>query len=478
MSTLAEQVVAQLKTDMDNVYDAGYQKGAKESDGYGVGYSRGQNDFGIPNEVTGTHCVHLDYVNENPHNVKVQLSSDTITDFSGIEVRVVKRNLINKELLKDIANYDHTDLPYFRKYYWLKPNTLYKVKAKKPQTGDNNSIYGTFLGNGLYDNNAASGLIVIANDNAVDNELVFNTVDDGLIIIKSNGNGIGHVVESTREHFKEIIDSTEVMVYRYEKGLKCEYEPYYEEVYYANADGTVDGITSISPVMSIMCEGVDITAKYYQTQTVEYDKFWDTYLQYGTRTFFYDGGFDNEGWTDSIFKPKYVIKPTSIHSLFTDSLITEINVKDEILDVSEVTSPFQMFYGANVVTIGTLNFAKATNLQRVFTGAKKLKYIGELRNIQQECTFSDTFQTCESLRQISITGIIGKSINFQWSTLLEVESAKNIIQCLANLIETNPFTQTITFHANVWSALDAEGNASPSGNTWKEYIESIGWLSA
>lgn len=30
MSTLAEQVVEQLKTDMDNVYDAGYQKGLKE----------------------------------------------------------------------------------------------------------------------------------------------------------------------------------------------------------------------------------------------------------------------------------------------------------------------------------------------------------------------------------------------------------------------------------------------------------------
>ena len=30
MSTLAEQVVEQLKTDMDNVYDAGYQKGKSE----------------------------------------------------------------------------------------------------------------------------------------------------------------------------------------------------------------------------------------------------------------------------------------------------------------------------------------------------------------------------------------------------------------------------------------------------------------
>lgn len=36
MSTLAEQVVEQLKTDMDNVYDAGYQKGKSEGGEYNL----------------------------------------------------------------------------------------------------------------------------------------------------------------------------------------------------------------------------------------------------------------------------------------------------------------------------------------------------------------------------------------------------------------------------------------------------------
>lgn len=38
MSTLAEQVVEQLKTDMDNVYDAGYQKGKSEGGIFPIDY--------------------------------------------------------------------------------------------------------------------------------------------------------------------------------------------------------------------------------------------------------------------------------------------------------------------------------------------------------------------------------------------------------------------------------------------------------
>ena len=63
--SLAEQVITQLKTDFDNVYDAGYQKGVSETDVYDVGFSDGQSQFGIQNEVTGIGVVTCDYVNEN-----------------------------------------------------------------------------------------------------------------------------------------------------------------------------------------------------------------------------------------------------------------------------------------------------------------------------------------------------------------------------------------------------------------------------
>lgn len=44
MSTLAEQVVEQLKTDMDNVYDAGYQKGVLASGSATLGIKTGTVD--------------------------------------------------------------------------------------------------------------------------------------------------------------------------------------------------------------------------------------------------------------------------------------------------------------------------------------------------------------------------------------------------------------------------------------------------
>ena len=99
MSTLAEQVVEQLKTDMDNVYDAGYQKGLKEVGGLDV------SKFGIQNEVTGKGLVTLDYVNENEHNVEVKLSSDTVTDFSGVEVKCIGKNFFDLNYALDKNNY-------------------------------------------------------------------------------------------------------------------------------------------------------------------------------------------------------------------------------------------------------------------------------------------------------------------------------------------------------------------------------------
>ena len=109
MSTLAEQVVEQLKTDMDNVYDAGYQKGLKEIGGLDI------SKFGIQNEVKGTGLVTLDYVNENEHEVEVKLSSDTVTDFSGVEVKVLGKNLFDLAKAQDESNYlrDGGMVPYY-----------------------------------------------------------------------------------------------------------------------------------------------------------------------------------------------------------------------------------------------------------------------------------------------------------------------------------------------------------------------------
>lgn len=317
-------------------------------DGYG-GSGLDASLFGIPNEVKGTNIVTCDYVNENEHNAEVKLSSDTVTDFSGVEVKCV-------------------------------------------------------------------------------------------------GN----------------------------------YEPYTEKTYTANADGTVDGVTSISPTMNIICEGVDISVKYYCVPKVEWHRFWDEYQKQGALGN-YSNAFSGIQWTEKNFKPKYDIIPkeggaTNIFSgnNIKQDLAEYLDILNIKLDFSNIVKSHYTFYNSHFTRLPLLDMRLCTHLDNSFAYMSYLKIIDELI-VNENCIFTDTFIQCKDLRFIKMSGKIGKSINFQWSGLLSVESAKNIIQCLANLVDTNPSTQTITFHDNVWNLLDAEGNAAPNGITWKNYITEIGW---
>jgi hypothetical protein len=72
MSTLAEQVVEQLKTDMDNVYDAGYQKGVLASGSATLGIKTGTV------EVSGGYTMKINHgCGKLPLFVVVGASLDT-----------------------------------------------------------------------------------------------------------------------------------------------------------------------------------------------------------------------------------------------------------------------------------------------------------------------------------------------------------------------------------------------------------------
>ena len=85
---------------------------------------------------------------------------------------------------------------------------------------------------------------------------------------------------------------------------------------------------------------------------------------------------------------------------------------------------------------------------------------------------------CYALVSIIAEGVIAMSISLSHSSLLTIESAKSFILCLKNYVGTDKeFACTITFNPATWELLDAEGEtASPNGNSWKTYIEDLGWL--
>lgn len=248
--SIAEKLI-KVAENQQKVYDAGYQKGVSETDGYGVGYNDGQADFGIPNEVTGTGIVTLDYVNENEHNVEVKLYSDTVTDFSGVEVRQLGKNIWDKDYASDRNNWlDISIYPSIPIFVGKGSN----VTISYPQTLPLGlEICFVITKDGAFGNHYKwlyhTGVEVYNN-----NEVTFIAENDYIYVNHfCNANAVFEDV------MKYIGNELQIEI----SPIKTEYEPYTEKTYTANADGTVDGVTSISPTMNIICEGVDISAKYF-----------------------------------------------------------------------------------------------------------------------------------------------------------------------------------------------------------------------
>lgn len=459
MSTLAEQVVEQLKTDMDNVYDAGYQKGLKEVGGLDV------SKFGIQNEVTGTNIVTLDYVNENEHNVGVKLSSDTVTDFSGVEVTCVSKNMFNYEYASDINNWDITrGNSYIMPIFVGKGGTV-TISFKNEMSIGLGFVFGIDVGGVNYTTHTIYHTTQPSMWNIPCTATI--TDDNGYLRLR-----IGINENSTWEKFLENArDNLQI-----ELGTKVtDYEPSTRKTYIANADGTVDGITSISPVMNIICdiEGVDITAKYYCVQDVEWHRFWDNFQNYGNRTNYFDSFrfYVN----DKIFKPKYDIVPTDSARMFSCGggdgkySITELkNVypSGAIVDFSNSKNISQLFhYNGSIKHIGTINTTSATSLDDFANNATSLVEIEKIiLKDDGSQRFNSAFYYTVRLERITFEGVIGLSINFQWSPLLSDESVQNIIDCLADL--TGQATQTLTFHTDVKAKLTEEQIATITSKNW------------
>ena len=470
---------AEAQIASDGGFEKGYEQGYTEGNenGYKEGYSEAQEEtaslFGIQNEVKGTSIVTLDYVNENEHNVVVKLSSDTVTDFSGVEVKCIGKNCFNSILASNKNNW----IPSKRQSGYIE-FPIY-VGKDNPVSISYNAEYSTGLNFycGVAKSITSSITWLYNNDDVskIQNEHHIVAAPNDCVYIRCNIGGFDKFVQY-------ILDILQVEV----SSIKTEFKPYTEKTYTANADGTVDGVTSISPNMNIICEGVDITAKYCCVQDVEWHRFWDSLQTYGQRTN-YAQAFTTV-FPEEIFKPKYDIIPANAYQMFgcisggvvTKNINKLPNVFESgaIIDFSKCSNIEDLFKeNRSIQYVGIIDTRSASNLNQVFARNYALVEIEKII-LKEDCTqtFTNTFAYNEKLESITFEGIIGKSLNFQWSSLLTVESAKNIIQCLANYKgTTSDLVSTITFHADVWALLDEEGNVSPNGNTWRDYIFDLGW---
>ena len=220
-----------------------------------------------------------------------------------------------------------------------------------------------------------------------------------------------------------------------ERGSKftlTEYEPYNGQTLTANSDGTVEGVESTSPYMYMTTDNKNVTinAEYHKSYGIqtEYDRFWDTYQDEGNRTD-YTNAFSGIGWVNEIFKPKYPIdSPLKYNQLFRFAFITHINYD--------------------------LNLTKMTNANLVFDSCTKLVKIQKIIT-NENVTYTQWFGWCMALETIAFDGIIGKSIDFQYSTKLTKASILNILNALSPTITGQTLTLSKTAVTNAFGSTTA-----------------------
>ena len=205
--------------------------------------------------------------------------------------------------------------------------------------------------------------------------------------------------------------------------------------------------------------------------------YWNAITDYGTRTTWETvSPFQYGNYSDIKF-PKPIVISGSASRLFRMYKGNRLPRKEDI-NMSGVTAcneAFAYMYGSKeTLTIPDYGLPALTSYTGTYyyCNAREI----ELIRCHKDTTFNDiVFSQCKYLTDVSFEGEIGTTLWFGHSPL-SVKCMKHIISHLVNYAGTeNEYVYKITFTSACKTALEAEGNTSPNGNTWLDYMTDLGW---
>lgn len=197
-----------------------------------------------------------------------------------------------------------------------------------------------------------------------------------------------------------------------------------------------------------------------------YDKFWDTYQDYGRKTIYnqYTGGFLGSSWNDDNFNPKYPIVLTDASYIFRQTGITDLTRDGIVMDFSQCKTFNYAFAYINHTTmkIPFIDLSIATNTTSTFQNLKgdtlHLKF-SESTNIA-----SNMLSGIQNLVNFTVEGTIGMNISLPNADKLSTESVQSIIDHLKDL--TGQTAQKVQFHTTVAGKLTDEQIATIFAKNW------------
>lgn len=173
----------------------------------------------------------------------------------------------------------------------------------------------------------------------------------------------------------------------------------------------------------------------------EYESFWNAYLPNDLYSLVYL--FAGYCWNDNTFKPPNgtifsVVNcvSKSVAGMFQNSRITDLvsicNKRGLTFNFSGVTNFAYMICDSFVRTFPAINASSAQNLNTMLFNGQSLVSVGTVTlKDDGSQTFTNFANSCKNLVDITFEGVIGQSINFQWSPSLSKDSITSIINALS-----------------------------------------------
>ena len=212
-----------------------------------------------------------------------------------------------------------------------------------------------------------------------------------------------------------------------------------------------------------------------QGKQAEVKRWWTLYQRpsYNPFAYKYAGGT----WNAKTFTPQFSDFVTGAgNCMFINNGVPNIKQAyaktDCVLDISGCTSATQMFMDALTQELGIMDMSLLTaskTTMEMYAYNPRLYKIEKIICVAQTNFANSTFGGLPGLIEIRFEGEIGKSINFQWSTKLSVESIRSIINCLSST--TSGLSVTLSLTA-VKKAFETSSGAN-DGNTSEEWLNLI-----
>ncbi len=218
-------------------------------------YKGNQKIFGYNGNANG-ETITVDNVHPVEHKLKVKLSSDTVTDFSGISVKRYGKNLFTPEILtisNNAKNFtiSNNEFSFERTVYTGGISVAYDIYLKagiytlsgNADCSDGTNTMGTAvrLGSAFIANKSSAG-----SKNGINYSFTVEESNTYRINFYSSGSTAGTVTT-----FKNI-------QLEYGSGA-TDYEQYKEcQTATANTNGIVEGLTSVSPNMTVLSNSADV----------------------------------------------------------------------------------------------------------------------------------------------------------------------------------------------------------------------------